>query len=109
VTDEPQFLYLTTTGWKSGKLHEIEIWYVPHGGRYYLVSEHLEGSHWVQNIRRNPAITFRVGEQSFTGTGRIVDPEREPDLAKAVSRLMDEKYEWSTGTIVELAPAEISA
>jgi deazaflavin-dependent oxidoreductase (nitroreductase family) len=102
---EPQFLYLTTTGWKSGKPHEIEIWYVAHGGRYYIVAEHLERTHWVQNIRHNPAITFRVGDKKFQGKGRVVDRASELELAAAVSGLMDAKYDWSDGLIVELAPS----
>ncbi|PJF39914.1 MAG: nitroreductase family deazaflavin-dependent oxidoreductase [Chloroflexi bacterium] len=101
-SNEPQYLYLTTTGWKSGKPHEIEIWFVMHEGRYYLVSEHYERSHWVINIQHNPAITFRVAEQTFAGTGRIVNTTVEPDLAAQVCRLMDAKYNWSTGLIVEL-------
>ncbi len=101
---EPQFLYLTTTGWKSGRPHDIEIWFVAHEGRYYLVSEHREKSHWVQNIRHHPAVTFRVGEQHFQGSGRVIDPQVEPELAAAVSAKMDAKYEWSDGLIVELAP-----
>ncbi len=105
MAKEPQFLYLTTTGWKSGKPHEIEIWYVEHDGRYYLVSERLERSHWVQNIQRNPAISFRVGENKFRGKGRTLDREKEPQLAAQVSALMAAKYDWSDGLIVELAPA----
>ena len=103
MTTEPQFLYVTTTGWKSGKPHEIEIWFVGHAGRYYIVSEHRERSHWVQNIRRNPTITFRVDGQTYNGTGRVVDPATEPELAAAVSDLMDAKYDWSDGLIVELS------
>jgi deazaflavin-dependent oxidoreductase (nitroreductase family) len=98
------FLYLTTTGWKTGKSHQIEIWFVTHQGRYYLVSEPRERSHWVQNIQHNPAITFHVGAQIFQGKGRVVDPAREPQLAAEISALMDAKYDWSDGLIVELAP-----
>ena len=39
------FLYLTTTGWKSGKLHEIEIWFIEHAGNFYLCAEHRDQSH----------------------------------------------------------------
>lgn len=99
-----QYLYLTTTGWKSGNPHEIEIWYVEHGGCYYLVSEMLERSHWVQNIRHNPAVQVRVGEHHFAGSGRVLDPDTEPELCEAVCSLMDVKYEWSEGLIVELCP-----
>lgn len=104
MTAETQYLYLTTTGWKSGEPHEIEIWFVAHEDRYYLVSEHFERSHWVQNIQRQPAIAFRVDDHRYGGTGRVVDSAAEPDLAKAVSDLMDAKYGWSDGLIVELTP-----
>ncbi|MBC7870152.1 MAG: nitroreductase family deazaflavin-dependent oxidoreductase [Chitinophagaceae bacterium] len=99
-----QYLYLTTTGWKTGKLHEIEIWFVAYEERYYLVAEHREQAHWVKNIMRNPQIRLRVETQSYPGVGRIVDVAAEPELALAVSALMDAKYHWSDGLIVELMP-----
>jgi hypothetical protein len=37
-----RFLYLTTTGHKSGLPRRIEIWFVGHAGRHYLVSERRE-------------------------------------------------------------------
>lgn len=102
-TDE-QFIYVTTTGWKTGNPHDIEIWFVEHAGRYYIVSENGERSHWVQNIRHNPAITIRLGKDLRPGTGRVVDPATEPALAAAITALMEAKYEWGDGTIVELTP-----
>ena len=100
-----QFLYLTTTGWKSGDPHEIEIWYVDIDRRYYLVSEHRERSHWVINIGHNPAVAFRIDGQTFAGSGRVVAADEETDLATQVSALMDAKYNWSDGLIVELIPS----
>jgi len=104
-----QFLYLTSKGWKSGNPHAIEIWYVEHAGRYYIVSEHRERSHWVRNIQHNPPVTFSVGTRADKGTptagiARVVDPAVEPQLAKAVAALMDAKYDWSDGLLVEIAP-----
>lgn len=106
MSDELQYLYLTTNGWRSGSPHAIEIWFVSYAGCYYIVSEKRERSHWVQNIRRNPAVTFRVGEDTFAGTGRIVDSATETDLATAVAALMAAKYGWSDGLIVELTPGK---
>jgi deazaflavin-dependent oxidoreductase (nitroreductase family) len=100
---EPQYLYLTTTGWKTGKPHEIEIWYVEHEGRYYLCSEKRDRSHWVRNIQRLPAVSFRVGEQRWQGNGRIV-LETESDLLASIKAKMDAKYGWSDGLFVELTP-----
>lgn len=105
----PEFLYLTTTGRKTGAPHEIEIWFVKYLERYYLVSEHHDRSHWVQNILANPAISFWVGGQTHRGRGRTIDPQTEPELAAAVSALMDAKYGWSDGLIVELSPENSSA
>ena len=100
---EPQFLYLNTLGWKTGKKHKIEIWFVEQAGKYYIVSERKHKAHWVQNILVNPQILFSVGNASFRGTARIVDQEKEFSLAAQISTLMNEKYGWSNGVFVELA------
>lgn len=96
------FLYITSTGWKSGNSHEIEIWFVEYEGAYYSVSEHGEKSHWVQNIRRNPAVTIRLEGVTGPGMGRVIDPATEPKLAAAVKAAMEAKYKWGDGTIVEV-------
>jgi deazaflavin-dependent oxidoreductase (nitroreductase family) len=101
---DSQFLYLTTVGWKTGNFHEIEIWFVEYGGRYYLVSEKREQAHWVVNIQHNPHVAFWIGDEGWDGEARLVDPDAEPELAVEVSARMDAKYGWSDGLIVELRP-----
>jgi F420H(2)-dependent quinone reductase len=54
LEQEQQFLYLTTKGWKTGRQHEVEIWFVSYDDKYYLISERKEKAHWVQNIMHNP-------------------------------------------------------
>ena len=102
---EQQFLYLSTKGWKSGRQHRIEIWFVCYAGRCYVVSERKEKAHWVQNIIHNPSVLFNVGSSSFEGTARIVDKHTDPRLAQEVSYRMHAKYGWSDGLIVELTPS----
>ena len=99
---QSQFLYLTTKGWKSGKLHYIEIWYVKQNKDYYVLSEHRKKAHWVQNIIHDPKISFQVDKQIFNGYGRIVENVEESDLIHRVSELMNKKYGWSDGLIMEL-------
>lgn len=99
-----QFLYLSTLGWKSGRKHNIEIWFVEHGNRYYVLSERMQRSHWIQNITRNSAVSFVVSGRTFHGKARVVSREVEPALASTISKLMKEKYGWGDGMIVELAP-----
>jgi len=104
MPEPTDFLYLATVGHRSGRPHLIEIWYVEHDGRYYVVSERLERSHWVQNVRAQPAVAFMVGRQLRRAVARPLERAAEPELHARVSRLMDERYEWSDGLIVEIAP-----
>jgi len=99
-----QFLYLTTEGWKTRAPHRIEIWYVRHQGRFYLLSQYRDQAHWVRNIKNHPGVSFKVDSDKYLGLGRIIDPDDEPELAKEVSELMEAKYHWSDGLIVELRP-----
>lgn len=100
-----KYLYLCTTGHRSGKRHEIEIWYVEHEGCNYLVSEKGEVAHWVRNIRADPAVRFRLGrgwddDAAYTeGSASFPD---EVSLLAAVKAKMDAKYGWSNGLIVAI-------
>ena len=101
---EPQFLYLTTTGWRTGKEHRIEIWFVELAGHYYVMSEQGKSAHWAKNILHNESVSFSVAARTFQGSARMIEPASEPYLAAAVARLMKDKYGWDSGMIFELAP-----
>ena len=98
----PQFLYLTTKGRKTTSQHIIEIWFVEYNKRYYILSERKKDSDWVQNIIVDSNVSFKVNNKTYKGYARIVDKNKEPILANAVSDLMFEKYGWNDGLIVEL-------
>jgi deazaflavin-dependent oxidoreductase (nitroreductase family) len=99
-----QYLYLTTRGRKSGKSREIEIWFTHHNGRFYVIAEY-ETSHWLQNLRANPQVEVRVADSRFQGRARIVSPETDSDLNRAVQELSRKKYGWGDGIVVELEPS----
>ena len=101
---EAEFLYLTTTGRRSGQPREIEIWFTEREGRYYVIAEHLEATHWVQNLRAEPRVGVRLGETRFEARARVVDAGAEPGLSEAVQELSEKKYGWGDGLVVELTP-----
>ena len=105
MAEPADFLYLATVGHRSGRPHLIEIWYVELDGRYYVVSEKRERSDWVKNVRAQPAVAFMVGRRLRRATARPLDPAVEPELHARVSKLMDERHDWSDGLVVEIAPA----
>ena len=45
-----------------------------------------------------------MDSDKYVGLGRTINPDDEPELAKKVSELMNAKYQWSDGLIVELRP-----
>jgi deazaflavin-dependent oxidoreductase (nitroreductase family) len=64
VADD-DYCYLTTTGRRSGRPHEIEIWYAPSadGGTLYLLAGGRESADWVRNLAADPVCTVRVGSR----------------------------------------------
>jgi uncharacterized pyridoxamine 5'-phosphate oxidase family protein len=86
----------------TGKQHQIEIWFVKYEDKYFVISERREKAHWVQNIIHDPKVSFTVGDKKINGNARIVNKDMGHKLALEVSKLMDEKYKWSQGMIIEL-------
>ena len=83
-----EYCYLTTTGRVSGRPHKIEIWFGLQNNTVYLLSG-SPTSDWLKNLRKNPAVTVRIGEHIFTGTARLVQEKGEDALARL---LVAEKY-----------------
>jgi hypothetical protein len=103
------FLYLTTIGRTTGAERTIEIWFVEREGRHYVVAEMRERAGWVKNLTKEPRVTFSVGTRgsktsllaATRATARILADDTHP-LTAGVKALMQEKYGWSDGLVVEL-------
>ncbi len=104
TTKESPYLYLTTTGRRSGLPREIEIWFTQRDSRYYVIAEHSLKTQWVQNVLADPRVHWQVGDAIFTGQARVVDPATERELNEAVQALSQRKYGWGDGLVVELLP-----
>ena len=99
---QPPFLYLTTTGRRTGAPREIEIWFTRHDDAYYVIAELGEQAQWVQNLARDPRVTVRVENERFPARARVLSAEREPELVRTIQRLSEEKYGWGDGLVVAL-------
>jgi deazaflavin-dependent oxidoreductase (nitroreductase family) len=104
-----EFGYLTTVGRRSGRRHEIEIWFAVHDGRLYLISGGGERSDWVRNLRAEDGVEFRVGDDTRPVRARALAAGDHPARA-----LLAGKYQgwrpgrplsgWATrGLLVELS------
>ena len=88
--DSPAFCYLTTRGRRTGRPHTIEIWFVAVGSTAYLMAGGRDRSDWVRNLMAGPAVTLRVGEDSWAAQGRVVEDGTGEDTE--ARRLMLAKY-----------------
>jgi len=69
MVEEADFLYLTTTGRRSGVAREIEIWFTRVHARYYVIAQPGERAHWGRNIQAEPRVRVRVGGAGRRGRG----------------------------------------
>ncbi len=99
-----KYLYLTTTGRRSGRPRQIEIWFTRHEGRYYLVAEHGSKAQWVQNLLADPVVRVGVGARRFRGLARVVNQRAERSLVGAIRARSEAKYGWGDGLVIEIAP-----
>ena len=104
MATDPQFLYLTTTGRRSGARREIEMWFTRHEGRYYLIAERGEDAQWVRNVQADPLVGVRVAEESFRARARVLAGGAEAELVRLVQDRSRDKYGWGEGLVVELDP-----
>jgi hypothetical protein len=65
---------------------------VEYNKKCYVLPEHLEQAHWVQNIKHNPRIKFSIYDEVLEGTARILDQTKDSVLVYRVSALMNQKY-----------------
>lgn len=99
-----QFLYVTTTGRRTGLPREIEIWFVEIEGRFYILAEHFHKAQWVMNVTSDPRVRVRLGDKRFKATARILDQESDSELWQKAQHLCREKYGWGEGLPVEITP-----
>jgi deazaflavin-dependent oxidoreductase (nitroreductase family) len=91
--------YLTTTGRRSGKPHEIEIWFGVTDSTLYLISGGGLASDWYQNLVADPNVTVRIQDETRAGRARLVSNE---DERRRVGDAMGAKYVWEGDPTIDL-------
>lgn len=87
------FCHLTTTGRRTGRSHEIEIWYARAGDTLYLLAGGGRTSDWVRNLEADHRVEVRIGERTRPGVARILDGPDVADEAETARTLVFDKYQ----------------
>jgi len=88
---------LTHYGRKTGKTHEVTIWFVFDGNKLYIGTANVNRQ-WVRNVQKTPQVKLSIGGESFSGTARFLTDRTEHERAMAAIR---RKY-WMFRPIIEL-------
>ncbi len=82
-------------GRKTGRPHEIEIWFVVLDDSIFLLSGGGERADWVKNIKANSDVRVRIGEIVFNGHGDVAPADADEVL---IREGMAAKYQnWGPG------------
>lgn len=90
--DDARTGFIETTGRVTGLPRETQIGFATDvsGDRIVVVASAGDTTDWVRNLRRNPAVRFRIGADVYDGIARIATDAAE---VEAIRSAMLAKYE----------------
>ncbi len=83
--DEKQTTRMTHYGRKTGKPHEVTIWFALDGDRLYIGTANVNRK-WVRNVQKTPKIKLSMGGENFEGNARFLTDRTEHERAMAAIR-----------------------
>ena len=92
------YVYLTTVGRRSGRPHEIEIWFCLAEATYHLISGGKDRSDWVRNLLAEPGATVRLGASRSQVRARLPLPDG-PERTAAVAALHAKYADQVSGSV----------
>ena len=87
---------LTHYGRKTGKPHEVTIWFALDRDQFYIGTANVNRQ-WVRNVQKTPNVMLSIGGERFEGTARFLSDRSEHQSAMAAIR---RKY-WMFRPIIE--------
>ena len=78
-----KYIYLTTTGRRTGKSHTVKLWFATANRRIYL-SHEGKYTNWMRNILKDNHVEFRIGGTHFTGETYIIKGGKTLEAGKLV-------------------------
>jgi len=80
---EVENCYLTTKGRRTGRPHEIEIWFGSVDATVYLISGNGPTADWYRNLAAHPEVSIRIDGAARRGIARVVTDPAERELMGA--------------------------
>ena len=87
-----KLLHLTTTGRKTGRAHEVELYYFEHENQLVVTASAGGRPHhpeWFLNLSADPKISMKIGKQTYEATARKAGPTLRKKLWAKLIKLAD--------------------
>lgn len=75
-------------GRRSGRAHEVTIWFLVDGETVYLVTMSMQRQ-WTRNVQAHPGVRLQIAGETFEGEAAVVTDAQE--MARVVE-LLRRKY-----------------
>ena len=98
-------LDLITTGRQSSMTRRVELWFITHLNRLYVMAEYGQETGWVKNLNKHPEASVSLVQTQIPVRAWILDKERDQREWGIVAGLFREKYGWGDGLPVALEPS----
>ena len=82
---------IVTTGRRTGRPHEIEIWFGVDGATMYLISGNGPTADWYANLLANPDVVVKLAGDERVGRARDIT---DRDERRRCGDVMGAKYVW---------------
>jgi deazaflavin-dependent oxidoreductase (nitroreductase family) len=93
--DQP-YVWLTTTGRRSGQPRTVELWFVLAGRTVHFLAGGGEDAQWVRNADVEPEVAVRLGQRAYAGRARRPEPGSAEEMS-ARHRMATKYQGWQPG------------
>lgn len=102
-----KLLHIITTGRKTGKPHESELYYFEHEGKFVITASaggRPQHPDWYLNLRANPKVRVILGKKEIEATAEIAAPALRDRLWAELVRLapMYAGYQKKTTRVIPM-------
>ncbi|MDA4123724.1 MAG: nitroreductase/quinone reductase family protein [Thaumarchaeota archaeon] len=93
-----KYIYLTTTGRKTGQAHTVELWFAAAPGGVYL-SHEGPATDWMKNLKKRSKVAARIGKLKFEAEAEMVGPG--PEREEGAKALYEKYYKPATKEVID--------
>jgi deazaflavin-dependent oxidoreductase (nitroreductase family) len=102
-----KLIHLITTGRKTGKQHECELYAFDHEDKLVITASAGGSNHhpdWFLNLRADPRVQVRLGKKEYAAKAQETDPELRKQLWSELIRQspMYDGYRKKTNRVIPM-------